>query len=395
MIKITKNFLVSCCLAINFCLIIFGTTGYCSNMGDSPQEAPRMVLEAAKIIDENVAQAKNAAISLALERGVQGYLVNMVDSQVISDNLDRLVQEILPKAKELVENYNIVAEQQIGDRYVVFVKVKVNQKLLKDRLLEIGVLQPEAEPIRLLFLVLEKRDGHIQFWWGNPDSSAPLTPAEIVLYRVFQERGFNPINRTLGTPESGYTEDMEVPELDNEKALRWGELFSADVVIWGQTEEAQSGEISVSLKATSVGEGTTICQVSQVDQGGQEAMEELIAQVVKRLSPCIKEGLGRGGIEPRRFVVTLQGLTDYFQFKNFRDFISKMVPGVKELKQRRIGSRFVSFQVQFLGSMDDFKEAVLTSADLPVEISRVEERTNEIKFILEKPVRLEPEKVND
>ena len=73
-----------------------------------------------------------------------------------------------------------------------------------------------------------------------------------MLHRLFQERGFNPVNRLTNVPEEGYNPELFKEDLTDEDAAEWGKLFSADVVISGKVDVNEINTIVVNLKAIQV-----------------------------------------------------------------------------------------------------------------------------------------------
>ena len=90
--------------------------------------------------DGNEAAAREEAISRALTKGVENYLVSRLGEETIAENFSRVMNETLPGAREGVGNFNILAEELGNDEYRVFVKMKINEKVLEKRLRKAGIL---------------------------------------------------------------------------------------------------------------------------------------------------------------------------------------------------------------------------------------------------------------
>ena len=65
---------------------------------------------------ENLAKAKKKAISQALMKGIEDYLVRRLGSEGMVNNFQRLVHEIIPVARENIENFHILAEDVVDRR---------------------------------------------------------------------------------------------------------------------------------------------------------------------------------------------------------------------------------------------------------------------------------------
>jgi hypothetical protein len=330
------------------------------------------------IVGGNMAQAKKSAISQALTRGVENYIVRRLGKQGVANNFQRLVREIIPKAEEDIENFHILAEDQIDTKCKVLVRLRINDKVLNERLRQAGIVFTEGPPLKLLFLVSETRNGNVSCWWREPGTRSALSPTELALHRLFQERGFRPINRLLSVPEAQYTEDMLSGSLQDISILKWGTLFSADVVIYGRAEVIEEKEVSLSLEAFDVRQGVRIFQDTlsePVMEGpqGREKIIETIDRAAKLLAARLTPTIIRVSVSDQemlnRVEITIKGLTNFRQFSLLRDFLRKDVTGVKSVRQTRIRKDSISIAIEFTGDKYELLDRVLNHENLPMELS--------------------------
>ena len=92
----------------------------------------------------------------------------------------------------------------------------------------------------------------MSYWWEDTEGFQGLSALELALHKVFQNRGFSPINRTLSPPDINHVDSLTAPDLQNKDILKWGRLFSADVVICGQGNISDKKEMSLTLRALDV-----------------------------------------------------------------------------------------------------------------------------------------------
>ena len=263
-----------------------------------------LVLGTARIAGGNVASAKAVALSAALRKGVEEYLARRLGSRGLVNNFPRIIHEVLPRAKEQVENFHILAEEKT-DRYCnILVRVKINEKLMDEKLREAGLIMMDGPPINILFLVSQVHPEQDQgaYWWMDPDSVSALTETELALFRIFQERGFSPINRMSYSPERDFPIEMRAPELSPESVTRWGKAFSANVAVYGICNITDSQGVSITLTAFDVMTGEAIMETTQVepytagdDQRVQVAMNRAIDRAAADLSPAIIESKKTAG----------------------------------------------------------------------------------------------------
>ncbi|GAF81258.1 unnamed protein product, partial [marine sediment metagenome] len=330
------------------------------------------------VADGNVARAREMAISEALAKGVEGYLTRRLDSQGMVNNFSRLIHDIIPKAREVIEKFNILAEEQIEGHYKILVRLKINEKVMEERFREIGLILIEGPAVKLLFLVSqsEPRKGDIHYWWKDPESDSGFTPTDLALLRVFQERGFHSINRSSSIPEGEHDSVMKSLELSDEDAIKWGTLYDANVVIYGRCEIVEGERISVTLKALDVDKSIIIAEdieIEKIDeaQGSieqvTEAIEGAINNIATRLGPVIIGAFEEDRAQIHQLEMTLQGLRDFRQFREFQDFLKNDMEGVQSVIQTRVRASSISVSVGFSGDRDKFMRILLMHEKLPFE----------------------------
>ncbi len=376
------------------CLLCFFSFGFFTLYGKAQARTGKnevFAIGTSSIVKGNLASAKERAISMALKKGVENYLIRRLGSQGTMNNFKRLVQDIIPKAKEEIENFNILTEEQIADEYVVLVKIRINKEVIDEKFRDAGLIFAEGPPIKVLFLVSEKKDSAVSYWWKDPEVQYALTPTEVVLHNMFQKRGFAPINRSLGLPELEYSRNMRSSELEDSDILTWGKLFSADLVIYGQTEIVDGKEVSMTLRALEMNHGIQICQgmdsepiVKRTEgkEGLIEALEIIANRLAERLTPSIIR-IAASDIETVRHLdVTLEGLSGYRDFSAFKNFLIKGVKGVKSVTQTRMRRNSISIVVDFQGGRDLFLDRVLNNRGLPFSVDLNETESGGILLIV-------------
>jgi len=338
------------------------------------------------ISGENLAQAREQAISQALVKGTETYIVRRLGSRGVVSHFQQLVQEIIPHSREYIANFLILTEHREESRYKVLVKLRINKEVLDDKLRAAGMLLPDIPPIKVLFLVSEKKDDSTFCWWKDPGLQPSMTEAELALYNAFQARGFNPINRTLSLPETEYPENLRSPELPEEDIVAWGRLFSAEVVIYGRAEVTDQ-DAAMDLRAIDVNRGVEICAGKErVSLEGEllkerpliEAMEGLSGRIAVRFAPAMIQAAVSEQEKVVRLLVTVKDLHNYREFTIFRDFLRNEVTGVLSVIQKRIRLDSISIEVKFRGNAFRFLNRVLNHENLPFPMSAEQTEKGEI-----------------
>ncbi|MFC1821395.1 hypothetical protein ACFL9T_01725 [Thermodesulfobacteriota bacterium] len=335
-----------------------------------------LVIGSSTIVGGNVANARRTALSAALIKGVEAYLTKRLGAQGMTNNFPRLVRDVLPHAREEVQNFNILAEEQIDNQYKLLVRLKVNEKLMEEKLREAGLVLMEGPPLKILFLVsqikLPEQDAN--FWWNDPENNAELTPTELALHRVFQERGFQPINRLVSTPEASLHDELKMLDLSEDSAFKWGGLFSADVVIFGKCEITGGESVSIFLKALDIEGGTAIYEdrqsvrIERDDEGAKKivsAIEQAISRIVKEMGPLLLATAKAPDTEITELEIVLTGLTKLKQIQEIKDFLMKNIAGTESVAQTRAGGNSVTLAVRFSGDIDQFLNLITSSEKFP------------------------------
>ena len=327
-----------------------------------------LVIGSGSIIDGNIAAARKDAISDALLKGVEEYLTRYLGGQIMINNFPRLINEVIPDAKDKIENFNILTEERGDKLYKILVRMKVNEGLIQEKLNQNGIIYRDVPPVKFLFLVSQKdsQDRDVIYWWNDPDRNSPLTSTELVLYRVFQECGFDPVNRLSNAPEDRYSDDMRKLDLTDEDAIEWGRIYSSDVVILGKSEIIDNEMVSVSLKSIDVKKRIGIdenFQKEQINQYGndrEQVMDTLaraVNSIVTRLSPTIISSFEKTD-EVSMIDVELRGLRSLDQLRDFSNFLKNDIDGVKAVVEKRIKANSINLMVEFSGDEDTFFDRV-------------------------------------
>jgi len=365
------------------CLCSYVSTPLPAEMRENIDHSELFAIGDSPIIKGNSAVAKKKAISRALMKGVEDYIIYRLGSQAVIDNFDRITREIIPDAKEEIENFHILAEDRIGRKYKVFVKLRVNEEAIEKRLREVSLVFTKGPQVKVLFLVSETRAGIPSYWWKDAEAFSSLTPTELAFHKAFQDRGLNPVNRTMSQPETEYFSVLTSPDPQEEDALKWGRFFSADVVVYGKSEIDDQEEVSISLKVLDVNHAVRVCRESHVERIKQskkdteniiETLQRVASRLAATLCRCVRETADQsGGIHS--IEITLAGMNGYKQFRIFRDFLRKDVIGVKAVVPSRINADSVSVTVEFKGDRNGFIPRVLNHSRLPfpLRLSQAEE----------------------
>ncbi len=374
------------------CLSFLCSSLVCAEEKDNQAENEVFAIGTIVVVKGNRALAREKAISQALKKGMETYLVRRLGSQNIVNNFQRLIRDILPKAKEVIENFHILAEDQIDKKYAVLLRLRVNEKLIDKEFREAELLRFEGPPVKVLFLVSEISTGTADYWWKEVDARAALSLTELALHTSFQKRGLSPVNRMTGIPKTEESEGLRSADLQVESILKWGSLFSADIVIYGKADRTDENTINLSLKGFDVAKGIQICEGQAVEPVEKdlkdkdqviEALERLGNHLATELTPAIIRSAMSVQQQINHFRITIRNLESFKQFRVFRNFLREDVKGVISVNQTGARKNSISIVVEFQGNRNKFLDRVLNHQDLPFPVSYDQTEDGGILLIFE------------
>jgi hypothetical protein len=357
-----------------FSIVFFNNALYPAKASGSGK-TDTLVVGEGRIKGNNTADAKNEAIANALKKGMEEYLSSRLGNQGMIANFPVLVNEVIPSAEAAVENFYILAEEKKGEKYSVLVRVGINEKLIEQRLKDLGIINVETSFIKVLFLVSQIQDlsKGASFWWKNPEAGTALTATELKLYNAFQQQGLEPVNR-LSNSSDKYSDDMKKLELSNEDVAAWGKIYSADVVVRGKAAVSSDNSVSVELEAINATDGSIIGRAGQREPlnpsvSGEarfaNAVGAAINSVSVQLAPKILKLSGKNSGNSSRIEITLMEVNNFDEFRAFKKFLEEEISGVKSATQSRIKGRAMSLSVEYSGSRDALLSRLKDNNNLP------------------------------
>ncbi len=346
--------------------------------GDMLKKNEILIIGSSNIQKGNLAQAKEEAITLAMKKGVEHYLLNKLDQQRIISHFQWITNEIIPIFNDAIANYHILTEKKIGLEYHALVKIRINEKIINQKLHEKNLLLENGPNLKILFLVSELRGSELSYWWDDPELNTAMNLTELILFRVFQEKNFNPVNHSLSLPDYDYYEDMCEPELQNEIILKWGKIFNADLVIYGKTMIIDNEEVSLTLKIFDTSQGIQMHQATRtIKIPDRHLSEEDLTTNLQRLvnllmfdfTPILMSLGASAKIETKHLGIELIGLKSYKDLSNFIKFLRQGLENINAVIPARIKKDSVILDIKFKGNKNLLVNDILTNEHLPLRIN--------------------------
>ena len=335
-----------------------------------------IVIGTGAITKENLAEARKLAISDAHIKGIETYLVKLLGRNGMINNFESIINEIIPSSGDVIENYDIRAEVSNRTSYKLLVSIKVNEKLMEEKLRNAGIVLYEGASLRVLFLISDRTSPEEMpfIWWDDPENKTNLSSSELLLHRLFQERGFDPVNRLTSVPEEGYNPELFKDDLTDEDAAKWGKLYSADLVILGKVDVNEFNRMSADIKAIQVENASVLASYSkeqlinndiESNETVAQVQEKILTEGVTGIIPDILKVFKKEEEKLSRFDMKLKGLDSLRQVSTFVAFIKEKISGVVSVLPTRITHGSITMSIEFSGSKEAFIDKIKNSTDVP------------------------------
>ena len=332
----------------------------------------RIVTGTGRIVNENIALARNNAISQAFSKALEGYLIQRIGPYDMANNFQRLDKEILSKTKEKIQDYQIISEFNTNRYVKILMKVRINKAIFEKELEKMKLSEIDTIQTGVLLLVSEKRENlPAIYWWGDPANQTSLTQTELFLSQALEKNGFRVISRPFFPPQESYDESMLHVTLSNEAAVKWGQLLSAQIVIAGEANLYETSKASVFFKAIKVMDGTVISQsyregaLNSNLTNNQTAIElainnwanDAISYIIETAQPTQKA--------VNRIFIKIEGLKELREFLYFKAFLRTNFPEIQSVLEKSLKKDSVKVSVEVKGDSKGLAEKVLNHPKRP------------------------------
>ncbi|MDY6903231.1 MAG: flagellar assembly protein T N-terminal domain-containing protein [Thermodesulfobacteriota bacterium] len=327
----------------------------------------------------NTASARDNAVNDALRKAVEQAVGTMISAETVAENYTVLRDRVYSKTRGYVRSYNVLSEMPEGQLYRVQVSAEVGTAEIENDLSALGLLMAQKNMPRVMIMVAEQNIGqtHYVYWWDRTmTTQTDMTITENTLMQKLAEKGFNVVDHTVAAKHLELSNAYQIVDLSNDAIKKIGDLYNAEVVIYGKAYAKLRGSVmgtsmkssmaNISLRAVNtdtggvLASGSTHVAAAHPDEmtAGTEALRQvtekiasdLIDQIVNRWSGEVSGG---GMIQ-----VTVSGNVDYSGLVSVKDTIRSQIRGVKSIYQREFNAGQAMLDVEYTGSGHDFADAV-------------------------------------
>jgi hypothetical protein len=353
-----------------------------------------------QIFHENVPEARQGAVSAALELAVVNAFSRMVSPRVFAANLQFLYSRVLPVAQDYVVTYRVLGEIAHKEQYLVGVESKINLGLLEQTLTDAKILNSSTDKPMILFLIAEKtpKDLLPRYWWGN-NPEPYKSHAEATIVKIMAQNRFKIAGMEQERPEPGFYDIRFNTIYDEAAAMDLAERLTADLVVIGRANAAESsnrmGEekiydavIRLSAYDPASGQKILTCENQAAAKDGPKEQGDIqaIIRAAELAAAELTDKLDRFWTENLRketlFDVQIEGkgfLPRFVALKKRFNEISE----IENIQPTEIGSDRAVMEVTYKGSPAHFTDNIMlkTFEGFGIEITEVTDTLVKIRFI--------------
>lgn len=229
-----KNFLILGLIVDIFLIIGLNTTLLAQEVAS--QEVKIVMGEGSTpIYDNNLLQAKDAALGIAKRNAVENAVGSLVAAQTVVDNYQTISDKILTKTGGYIKKYEIIAEKQQNELYTVKIKAEVTIENIKDDLIALNLLQEAMKKPRVMVMIKEKSVGD----YNNTGSIS-----ETVISDKFIKKEFNLVDAAQVDQIRRDSQAQLALTGNVQAAAALGAQLGAEVIIVGEAQ-VQSNPIGI------------------------------------------------------------------------------------------------------------------------------------------------------
>ncbi len=353
-----------------------------------------------RIVNHNIQQAKQKAVSDALDLVVQKAFAEIVSRQVFASNLEFFYHQVLSHTSDYIITYRVLSGIESRDHYLVAVESRVDLALLEKTLTQARILNTQTDKPVILFFITEKTPSDLlpRYWWGNNPIPYKSFAEEVIVGRMIQDR-FIVTGNGAERPDPSFYNIRFASIYDIEAAKNLGREMKADMIVFGRADASEAinrmGEektfnARISLEAYSLetGEKVVTSQVQAVakneiaGQGNIQAITKAAELSAIDLSEKINTFWSQNLRKEHAFDLRLEGENFLPRFIALKQRL-RQISGIENMQPKEMGSNYALLEVFYKGRSSQFADAVMlkTFDTFGLEISDVTDNLVTIRFI--------------
>lgn len=348
--------------------------------GPAPEAPQTIIAFGHSRIHNDVASAKNAAVSRGLLSAVQTAAADLISGQDLTENFATIAEMLSSRQDAFIQDYRILKEFRSEKHYQVLVQATVAKQKIQKAFNRAGIRTAPEQMPAVLLMVAEKaiEDLNFDYWWrrGYGDFSQPASASPIK--QVLTREGF-----TLVQPDSGSVSardlfsgiDPDARPADHEASLLANRL-NADIVIVGTAvaeatsnrmgENVRTFKADVDLRVINAGTGKTLTSVRKQaltvgenpDKGGRDALADAAYQAGKHLADRVAPLWRKAEQTSDKFMIRIRGDSVLLHLEDLRSALRDQ-SGVSGIQTSEMTGNSATLAVDFEGTARELANNLL------------------------------------
>ena len=345
---------------------------------ESGQTKTFIVIGTATVQGTNVSAARDKAIADGLVTAVALMTEELLEVEVFVREFAKLNELLFEQANSFVQDYKVLTEADLDNRYRVAVEATVSRRKISKLLTDTGILRVQTTLPSVLFLIAEQGldKPAPEFWWGSqePDfmsvaEAAMAGPLEAAGFIIIDHKGARNLSEVPWTA-------FDKPELTDEEAAELGSQLKADVVVIGVASVSPSTNIMGSAMRSF--NGTTSVRVIKTDPvqplfnltrtavavsendntGNRQALEDAGGLAGQALAEELTAVWQKQAGKPSQISMVIRGTSHLAYYVQFRKSLNT-IPGVGGIRVKEIKPNEATLQVEYKGKPQDLAAALM------------------------------------
>jgi hypothetical protein len=319
-----------------------------------------------RISDNDVSHAQMEAIADAQKKALIQAVGMLLPFDLFEAQFPVLKEVLFDRSHDYIENYRVLYESTLGDRYHITIQSTIAFKELEDFLVTTEFLTSQIKLPRILLMIAKQglKQNFYTCWWSFIDPEKELTIIDQILKDELQKKGFEVIDHTYLTQETTINKVYGCLDVKVEAITSIGKQFNADIAIVGSSQIEIADEIensakksvqaSITAKGVKISDGSTVANlgtyIPATEEDEETARKAASERVARSFAYKIGEQISTRWIKDSKGIsvitLSISGLSNYLDFSRLKSVLKKRIPEIQSLSQKTLSDEGALIEVE-------------------------------------------------
>ncbi len=319
-----------------------------------------------RISDNDVSHAQMEAIADAQKKALIQAVGMLLPFDLFEAQFPVLKEVLFDRSYDYIENYRVLYESTLGDRYHITIQSTIAFKELEDFLVTAEFLTSQVRLPRILLMIAKQglKQNFYTCWWSFIDPEKELTIIDQILKDELQKKGFEVIDHTYLIQETTINKVYGCLDVKVEAITSIGKQFNADIAIVGSSQIEIADEIensakksvqaSITAKGVKISDGSTVANlgtyIPATEEDEETARKAALERVSRSFAYKIGEQISTRWIKDNKGIsvitLSISGLSNYLDFSHLKSVLKKGIPEIQSLSQKTLSDEGALIEVE-------------------------------------------------